>query len=82
MGLTVEEALLGITRNGALALGRDDLGVLREGAPADVSIFSPQQGEPLDASCFVQHLTGPDADVVLRDGRIIRANLPMSEPGL
>lgn len=39
-GLTPEEALLGATRNAAAALGHDDIGVLREGARADFTVWN------------------------------------------
>ena len=35
-GLTLEESLWGITRGGALALGRDDLGSIEPGAKANL----------------------------------------------
>lgn len=38
-GLTVEEALLGMTRNAAKSLRRDDLGILAQGACADAVIL-------------------------------------------
>ena len=71
MGLTVEEALLGITRNAALALDRPDLGTLKVGAPADIALFKPLAGEPMDATAFVQHLSGPRAERVIRGGSVI-----------
>ena len=45
MGLTVEEALLGMTKHAASALGRSDLGVLQVGGPADIALFAPPAGE-------------------------------------
>jgi len=39
-GLTVEEALLGMTRNAARALGRDDIGVIARGAHCDLAVWS------------------------------------------
>lgn len=39
-GLTVEEVWLGMTRHAARALGRDDIGVLRPGARADIAVWS------------------------------------------
>ncbi|OYV25400.1 MAG: imidazolonepropionase [Acidocella sp. 20-63-7] len=37
--LTVEECLLGVTRNAATALGRDDIGVLKPGAKCHLAIW-------------------------------------------
>ena len=71
MGLTVEEALLGITRNGALALGRKDLGVIKVGASADIALFRPYREEEADASTFVQYLSGPKAERVVCGGKVI-----------
>ena len=38
-GLTVEEAMLGVTRNTAKALGRSDIGVLKTGAKCNLAIW-------------------------------------------
>lgn len=38
-GLSVAEALLGATREAARSLGKDDLGVVRVGAPADLALW-------------------------------------------
>jgi len=37
--MTPQEALAGVTRNAALAFGRDDLGVLENGKKADLVIW-------------------------------------------
>lgn len=39
LGLTIDEALRGVTRGGALALRRSDLGTLMPGARGDVALF-------------------------------------------
>ena len=52
MGLTVDEALRGITKNGGRALGQPDLGVLKVGGPADIALFRPLPGE-VSGNCAV-----------------------------
>ncbi len=56
MGLTVEEALLGITARGADALGRPDLGRLRVGSPDSLIAVELPPGEPASAAALVQYL--------------------------
>jgi len=68
MGLTVEEALLGITRNAALALGRPDLGRLYVGAPADVVVVSPPPGEAATPASLIQFMGGAQIRETLRGG--------------
>lgn len=60
MGLTVEEALLGITAVAADALGRPDLGRIAVGAPADLVLVRPPPGEPCEPASLVQHLGAPE----------------------
>jgi len=72
MRLTIEEALLGITRNAALALGRPDLGVVRVGAPADLVLMAPPAGEPAHEDALVQRLDGHRAELVVVGGRVAR----------
>ncbi len=64
-GLTMEEALLGITRNAALALGLSNVGWVGVGARADLALFSPPPGEPPVMESLLQHMGLPGADVVL-----------------
>ena len=71
MGLTVDEALRGITKNGARALGQPDLGVLKVGGPADIALFRPLPGESAEIVPFIQHLSGPTAEYVLVGGEVI-----------
>jgi imidazolonepropionase len=39
MGLTVEQAIWAATRGGAISLGLDDHGLVREGGPGDLVIL-------------------------------------------
>jgi imidazolonepropionase len=68
MGLSVEEALLGITRNAGRALGRPELGWLGPGSAADLALFRPPPGEPSAHASLIQYLGGHRAEVVVRDG--------------
>lgn len=65
-GLTVAEALLGATREAALSLGLDDVGVLRPGARADLTLWEL----PHEAALVQPHGTAR-AEAVWRDGRRI-----------
>lgn len=77
MGLTVEEALLGVTCHAARALGRPELGVLAGGRPADLALVRPAPGEPPSAAGLVQHLGAARAEAVFVRGRRLFAS-----PGL
>jgi imidazolonepropionase len=68
MGLTVEEALLGITAVAARAVGCPDRGRIAPGCVADLALFDPPPGEPADATSLVQHLTGVEATRVIVGG--------------
>lgn len=72
-GLTVEEAVLGVTRNAGRALGRPELGWLGEGSVGDLALFPPPPGEPAMVDGLVQHLGWPRAALVVRDGRLVLA---------
>ena len=69
MGLTVEEAFLGITKNAALALGRPERGWIGSGAAADLSLFALPPGETASAS-LIQYLGSHRACAVIRDGQL------------
>lgn len=64
MGLTVEEALAGVTLHAAAALGRADLGWIGQGSRADLAVFRPPPGEPADVRVLVQYLGGHRAERV------------------
>jgi imidazolonepropionase len=71
MGLTVEEALLGITRNAAKALNVPDIGWLGPGARADLAIFAPPPGEDATLPVLIQYLGGHRAKHVLKNGEFV-----------
>lgn len=71
MGLSVDEALRGITRVAGQALGRDDLGWLGPGSVADLALFRPPPGEPAHPAALVQYLSGHRARATVRDGRVV-----------
>jgi imidazolonepropionase len=75
MGLHVEEALAGITRVAADALGRSDLGRIEVGARADLALFDAPPGERADARVLVQHMGGHRARWVLREGELVGGQL-------
>jgi len=65
MGLTVTEALRGITCVAADALGRPDLGRLRPGGPGPVVLVRPPPTEPADPAVLVQHLGCPRIEAIV-----------------
>ena len=71
-GLTIDEAVMGITRNAARALDRPDCGILVTGGRADLALFAPPPGEPSAVSSLIQHMGTPDARCVIANGRRIR----------
>lgn len=64
LGLTIAEAVRGVTRGGALALARPDLGSLQPGSPGDVAVFDTP-----DVRHLAYHYGVPRAVLVARDGR-------------
>ena len=67
-GLTVEEAILGITRNAGRALGRPEVGWIGQGSVADLALFAPPPGEPPTAASLIQHMGRSGAVAVIADG--------------
>jgi imidazolonepropionase len=78
MGLNVEQALVGITRNAGKALGRLDLGWLGPGSVGDFALVVPPPGEPARPEVLVQYMGGHRAKVVVRDGRLVVGMLEVS----
>jgi len=68
-GLTIEEAVLGITRHAGQAIGRPDCGWLGDGSAADLALFRPPPGEPPDVASLIQQVGTHQAVAVVREGR-------------
>jgi imidazolonepropionase len=66
LGLTIPEVLRAVTRGGALAVGRPDLGTLAPGAAGDIALFDVP-----DHRHLVYHYGAHAAVAVVRGGRVI-----------
>ncbi|MBN2358984.1 MAG: imidazolonepropionase [Deltaproteobacteria bacterium] len=66
--LTVEEALLGITRHAATALGRDDLGRLHVGAQCDLVLLDTPSPVRVVSDMGANHV-----DRVVKAGRLVHS---------
>lgn len=64
LGLTIAEAVRAVTRGGALAVGRPELGSLSAGSPGDVAVFDTP-----DIRDLAYHYGVPRAVFVARGGR-------------
>jgi imidazolonepropionase len=67
-GLTIEEAILGITRNAAKALDLPRHGWLGQGSVANIALFASPPGEPATVESLVQHMGSAGAKVVIQRG--------------
>lgn len=66
MDLTIDESLRAVTRGGARALGREDLGSLTAGAAGDLAVFGVR-----DYRQLVYHYGVGHGRATVRDGRVI-----------
>jgi imidazolonepropionase-like amidohydrolase len=64
LGLTIAEAVRGVTRGGALALARPELGSLEPGSPGDLAVFDAG-----DVRDLAYHYGVPRVILTVRDGR-------------
>ena len=64
LGLTIAEAIRAVTRGGALAVARPELGSLDPGSPGDVTVFDVS-----DVRHLAYHYGVPRAVLVVREGR-------------
>lgn len=74
--MSVHQAFLLGTRNGGLALRRPDLGVLREGATADVLVFNMDKislvGWSDPVAAIVLHSTAADIEDIYVNGTLVK----------
>jgi imidazolonepropionase len=73
-GLSIESALLGVTRNAARVLERESAGWLGVGSAGDMALFAPPAGEPSEYSTLIQYMGGHRAKMVVRNGRLVVDN--------
>ena len=73
-GLTMREAMLGITKHAGKAIGHDDLGWIGEGACNDLVLIAPPPGEPPIYTSILQHINGSTTFLVIKDGQIAHIN--------
>eukprot|EP00941_MAST-03F_sp_MAST-3F-sp1_P003973 g3973.t1 len=73
-GFTIAEAVLGITRHGGFALGRDDLGWLGEGSVGDLVLFEPPPAYPPTVESLVQNMGGRMVRIVVQNGQLVYKN--------
>ena len=67
-GMTIDEAVLGLTRHAGEALGRADLGWLGAGSVGDLVLLTPAPGDPLRVESLVQNMSAHRARLVVKDG--------------
>lgn len=66
LGLTIAEAIRGVTRGGALALSRPELGTLEPGSPGDLAVFDTP-----DVRNLAYHYGVPRTALTVRAGRVL-----------
>ena len=69
-GLTIEEALIGMTRNAGRALGRPELGWIGRESIADLGLYLPPPGEPPRPESLIQHMGTIRLHTLIKDGQV------------
>ncbi len=70
-GLTIPEAILGITRHAGQALGYSHLGWLGNGSASDCILLRPPPGEPPILESVIQHMGSKKVTMVAKNARIM-----------
>lgn len=74
-GLTIEEALLGITINAGKAIGHPTAGTIQVGGPANLALFAPPPGDPVELESLVQSMGFPSCQLSIQSGQIVYSAL-------
>ena len=78
-GLTIPEAILGITRHAGQALGYDNLGWLGDGSASDCILLRPPPGEPPIIESVIQHIGAKKIAMVAKNARIMSINTQLQK---
>ncbi|KAK1572719.1 amidohydrolase [Colletotrichum navitas] len=82
--MTVNQAFLLATRNGGLALRRSDLGIIAEGAKADVIVWDGESPALLGwadpVAAVILHASVGDVEHVLVDGKFVKKDRKLVVP--
>ena len=70
-GLTMEEAMLGMTIHAAKAIDHPTAGKLAEGLPADIALFKPPPGDPLELESLLQSMGYARCVMTIKKGHVI-----------
>ena len=74
-GFTIEEALLGITTHAGKAIGDPNAGKIQIGGPANLSLFTPPPGDPVELESLVQSMGFPICKLTIQSGQIVHTTL-------
>jgi imidazolonepropionase len=66
-GFSIEDALVAITKNAAISLGRDDIGIIKQNSSADIVITNC-----MNVSDFFYDWTKPPTEKVIKRGVIVQ----------
>ena len=74
-GLTMEEALLGMTIHAGTAIGDPEAGRIRVGGPANIALFTPPPGDPIELESLIQSMGFPCCVCTIQSGKIVYRSL-------
>ena len=72
-GLTMEEAILGMTIHAGKAIGHPTAGTIAIGVPADIALFRPPAGDPVELESLLQSMGYTGCVMTIKEGNVIVA---------
>ncbi|MAA78286.1 MAG: imidazolonepropionase [Deltaproteobacteria bacterium] len=70
-GVTIEEAILGITIHAGKAIGDPHAGKIQIDGPANLALFTPPPGDPVRLESLVQSMGYPSCQMTIQSGKIV-----------
>ena len=67
----MEEAILGMTINAAKAVGQEHEGMIAEGGIANLAIFQPPPGDPVEMESLIQSMGHSSCRATIQNGKIV-----------